>query len=919
MPSPELQKALSQGEAYIESHGVDMEAVNAFFTYVFWAKEKDNDIETALKIAPRAKQLMNQYTLNGGGYDLWTLEKFCFENKTGHELLEKHYEILKLESPYVFESYLLYLEKNREISERFYSPKMKQLNKHGLIQAMQDLEDDKYDRICISMPPGTQKALSMNSKVLTPNGFVRNGDLKVGDKVIAANGNISTVLGVYPQGIKPLYDVIFNDGSKCRCSADHLWTVQTRDDRNKRRKHKGEKYRTIQLREIMKNLKVENGKRFNYSIDYVKRIEFCLKDFLIHPYALGVLIGDGCISNKDIRVTTKDIDIVEKVNLFLPKNHVFKFLYRYGYRLCSNGEENKVKKELKKLGLHGKTSIEKFIPKEYLYGSYEQRLWLLRGLMDTDGSATKSYCSYATISEKLADDVVELVHSLGGYASKHRRKAGYRKDKEYIRCNDYFELIIEFSAEMDRIFTLSRKAEVYQPKRKVIKRFITDIRYVEDNECQCIYIDDESHLYITDDYIITHNTTLEKFFCSWIIGKYPKDYSLFFSHNSDITEKYYKGVLDITTDRIEYTWGEIFPDVKLQSTNAKLQEINFGKYKPYSSIQCSSIGSKNAGKVRTNRYLYCDDLIGSIEEALNPNILDKIWRIYGVDLKQRKLNQQVKEVIIMTRWSTRDVVGRIIDLYGNSDRTKVISVPDIDPVTGESNFDYEYNGMSVEFFNDQALTMDEISYKCLFKQQPIEREGLLFPEDKVMRYTESEIPDTPPELITGQCDTKAKGTDYFVLPCLKKYGEYYYCVDCICDNSADYEMQYENSANLIVDNEMQDCEFESNAGGDRVAEEVKKRVEEKGWICNIRSVPTETNKEARIFQCSNWILQHVKFKDKSMYTPKSQYGIMMAQLLSYSVSGKNPQDDVADVFATFALRIKKAAARRQTIIMKSPI
>ncbi len=574
MISKELSQAISGYESYINNHGISLEVIEAYHTAVFWANEKDNDIETALKIAPRAKELMNQYVINGAGGDIWELEKFCFANKTGHEMVDKWYEILKLEAPYKFESYLLYLEKKREISERFYSPKRKQLNKHGLIQAMQDLEDDKYDRICISMPPGTQK------------------------------------------------------------------------------------------------------------------------------------------------------------------------------------------------------------------------------------------------------------------------------------------------------------------------------------------------------------TTLEKFFCSWIIGKYPKDYSLFFSHNSDITEKYYKGVLDITTDNLEYTWSEIFPDVKLQSTNAKLQEINFGKYKPYSSIQCSSIGSKNAGKVRTNRYLYCDDLIGTIEEALNPTILDKIWRIYGVDLKQRKLNQQVKEVIIMTRWSTKDVVGRIIELYGSSDRTKIISVEDIDPVTGESNFDYEYNGMTVEFFNDQALTMDDISYRCLYKQQPIEREGLLFPEGKVMRYDDEEIKklrENPPELITGQCDTKGKGTDFFVLPCFEKYGDYYYCTDCVCDNSPDYELQYENSANLIVDNEMQDCVFESNAGGDRVSEEVQKRVEEKGWICNIRPMATETNKEARIFQCSNWILQHIKFKDKSMYAPKSPYGIMMAQLLSYSVSGKNVNDDVADVFATFALRIKKGNGRRKTIIMPSPI
>lgn len=637
--------------------------------------------------------------------------------KTASSEYEKLYwKAMLFEAPYKFESYLLYLEKNREKSERFYAPKMEQLNKHGLIQAMQNLEDDKYDRLCISMPPGTQKCQPLYSKVLTPNGFIQMGEVKVGTQVISGTGNIATVLSVSKVQKKKIYEITLENGYKCRCSADHLWHV-----------------------------------RYNYFANKFKEKDVELNEILLCPYKYL------------IPVMTKRL------------NNIF-----------------------------------------------------------------------------------------------------------YLRVG-----VIECIGE---------------------------------EECQCIYIDDPCHLYITDNYIITHNTTLEKFFCSWIIGKYPKDYSLFFSHNSDITEKYYKGVLDITTDNLEYTWAEIFPDVKLQSTNAKLQEINFGKYKPYSSIQCSSIGSKNAGKVRTNRYLYCDDLIGSIEEALNPAILDKIWRIYGVDLKQRKLNEQVKEIIIMTRWSTKDVIGRIIELYGDSERTKIIAVPDIDPVTGKSNFDYEFNGMSVAFFNDQAKTMDEISYKCLYKQEPIEREGLLFPEDKVQRY--KELPKTKLKLVTGQCDTKGKGTDYFVLPCLYEFEGYegkYYCVDAVCSNSADYEEQYENAANLIVDNQMNDCEFESNQGGDRVAMETNKRVEEKGWICNITDVATETNKEARIFQCSNWILQHVIFKDSSLYSPKEQYGIMMSQLLSYSASGKNLHDDVPDVFSNFAIRIMQKNKRKKAIIMQSPI
>lgn len=562
----EIKKQYGIVENLIAKNGIDIEYIEIVYGLADISINQKNDKEYGLKLSAKAKELIEKLILDKVNVSVWQLDEYCKANKIQLPELELYWNTLKLESPYLFGSYLLYLEKNREESEKFYQPKMEQLNKHGLIQAMQDLEDDKLDKLCISMPPGTQK------------------------------------------------------------------------------------------------------------------------------------------------------------------------------------------------------------------------------------------------------------------------------------------------------------------------------------------------------------TTLEKFFCSWIIGKYPKDYSLFFSHNGDITEKFYKGIVDITTDSEEYKWAEVFPDVKFHSTNAKLQELNFGRYKPYASIQCSSIGSKNAGKVRTNRYLYCDDLIGSIEEALNPMMLEKVWRIYGVDLKQRKLNEQVKEIIIMTRWSTRDVVGRIQELYAGNDRVKFIAIPDIDPVTGESNFNYKYNGMSVEFFNDQALTMDEISYKCLYKQQPIEREGLLFPEDKIRRYFN--LPKEEPELITGQCDTKGKGTDYFVLPCLYKYGEDYYCVDCVCDNDSDYEKQYENSANLIVNNGMQECDFERNAGGDRVAMEVNKRVEEKGWVCNITDTPTETNKEARIFQCSNWILQHVIFKDSSLYSAKEQYGVMMSQLLSYSSKGKNVNDDVPDVFSNFAIRMADRNKTRKAVIMQ---
>ena len=467
-----------------------------------------------------------------------------------------------------------------------------------------------------------------------------------------------------------------------------------------------------------------------------------------------------------------------------------------------------------------------------------------------------------------------------------------------IRWDDLYWKTLHFEAPFlfeSYLIYLEKNREAkdrfYLPKRKQLNKhgLIQAMQDLEDDRLDILSISMPPG---------TQKTTLEKFFASWVIGKHPDDFSLFYSHSGDITRMFYDGIYDITTNSDEYTWSEIFPDVKLESTNAKTETINFNKYKPFPNIQCTSIGSKNAGKVRCNRYLYCDDLIGGIEEALNKIRLDKLWSLYSVDGKQRKMDG-CKEIHIATRWSVHDVIGRIKNLYHNSDRVRFIEVPDIDPITEESNFDYEYNGFSVAFFNDQALAMDDISYKCLYKSQPIEREGLLYHEDELRRYFK--LPEREPDALLGICDTKDKGADYMFLPCVAQYGSDYYCLDCVCDDNSDYGVQYERCSQIIVNNKLQQCQFESNNGGSRVGYEVNKLVEQKNGRCNITTKFTDSNKETKIIVNADWVKKHVLFKDSSLYKAKSDYGIMMSFLLSYSVKGKNPHDDVPDGWAQFAL------------------
>lgn len=512
-----------------------------------------------------------------------------------------------------------------------------------------------------------------------------------------------------------------------------------------------------------------------------------------------------------------------------------------------------------------------------------------------------------------------IMNSTGG-TSWDLEKYAFENGTYYQILDDFYDLILAEAKNkcVDSYFRyIEKKREpkerFYMPRRKQFLK----IGLVDGLQGM---LDDKYDMLLISLIPGAGKTSIEKFFLSGVIGWYPKDFNLFYSHSSDITRMFYDGELDIVKNLGEYCWHDIFPNLAVSGENAKMEQFNVGKYKPFPSVQCTSVGSKNAGKVRASKFLLVDDMIGGIEEALNRNILDKLWDKYAVDARQRKIQDtdgnNCKEIHIATRWSVHDVIGRIQKMYEGNNRVKTIAVPDIDPKTGKSNFDYEYSGFTVEFFEDQQLLMDDVSYRCLYKQEPIEREGLLFPEEKTRRYLN--LPHGAPEIITAQCDTKGKGTDYFVLPVLQKYGEDYYCVDCVCDNTADYELQYENASNIIVDNQVQECEFERNAGGDRVALEVNKRVEQKGWICNITDTPTETNKEARIYQCSSWILQHVIFKDSSLYKPKEPYGVMMSLLTRYSVSDKKQLDDVPDVFSNFAIRMTAGTREAKVEAVHNP-
>ena len=297
--------------------------------------------------------------------------------------------------------------------------------------------------------------------------------------------------------------------------------------------------------------------------------------------------------------------------------------------------------------------------------------------------------------------------------------------------------------------------------------------------------------------------------------------------------------------------------------------------------------------------------------AVSRTRLDKLWDTYTGDLLQRRVDG-CKELHIATRWSVYDIIGRLQRAHQNDVKWRFVAVPDIDPETGESNFNYKYGvGFSTKYFLDLKEVMDPVTNACLFEQKPIEREGLLYHPDSLRRY--STLPEGDPDAIIAVCDTKDKGSDYMFMPVCYQYGYDYYLVDCICDDSADYDVQYNRLSELLIKHKVQRCQFEHNSGGGRVMDTVAKMCEGK-ISCGFTSKFTNTNKETRIIVNSEWVKKHVLFRSEEGYARQSDYGRMIDFLTTWSHMGKNLHDDVPDGMAIFAAFVADAGGEEAEIL-----
>ncbi len=369
---------------------------------------------------------------------------------------------------------------------------------------------------------GAGKAQPLTSKILTPRGWKLMGKIKIGEMVIGSNGKPIEVLGVYPQGRKKIYKVSFSDGSSTECCGNHYWETQTLQERRNLSKslslNISSKKWLPKIRTTKELIKTVNKRHF---IPIVKPIEYPKRKFKINPYLLGIILGDGSITGSQITITSIDGEIIDKISSFIPKgsemyqmpkkdrcpaysiravNHI---ITRYG-----GINNNPMFHFLNQMGLMGTNSSTKFIPKEYLFCSVEQKLELIRGLMDSDGTVDKRSGSaiYTTISKKLRNGVVELVNSLGGVATVSEKTPTYWYGGKKREGKLAYNITLNLPEGMNP-FWVFRKSMLYRFNYKYLpKRVITSIEYVGLKKAQCISVDSPRSLYVTDNHILTHNT-----------------------------------------------------------------------------------------------------------------------------------------------------------------------------------------------------------------------------------------------------------------------------------------------------------------------------------------------------------------------------------------------------------------------------
>jgi replicative DNA helicase len=509
--------------------------------------------------------------------------------------------------------------------------------------------------VILAAETGKGKAQPLYEKVLTPSGFVEIGSIKIGDEIIGDDGKVYNCTGVFPQGKKDVYKINFNCGSVVECCDEHLWNIQTYRERFLK-----QGFKTLSLKEIMKLPLIDNHHN-NIYLPMIKPVEFKESKLPVDPYLLGVLIGDGCLNVVgSIKISLYEKDIREEIEKKVLKWGL-KLMKEKGdcddYRITCRKNGNKLKDVIRNLGLLGKSN-SKFIPKEYLTSSIKQRMELLNGLIDTDGFVSSSSYEYVTVSKQLSNDVKFLAESIGATVY-----IGIKKEPKYTHNGEKRIGQVAYRVKIkmpNGVVAHSSKKhnKVYKEGQTQARRYIKSIEFYKKEECVCIKTSNPTELYITTDFIVTHNTAMAMNLARdiSIIQKYPCLYV-----NTEMNEEQWdtRMAAILTKEHASLTYSNIATgnlaqcqfDAIVESLSTMSKSEFYSVTMPELNVE-NVISMTNRFKAQKNIKVLIVDYIGRMET--NDPKLKEYQVMRDIAKKLKTLAQRLNITVIMLAQLNQD-------------------------------------------------------------------------------------------------------------------------------------------------------------------------------------------------------------------------------------------------------------------------
>lgn len=523
--------------------------------------------------------------------------------------------------------------------------------------------------------------------------------------------------------------------------------------------------------------------------------------------------------------------------------------------------------------------------------NYEKLSGSIRAVIDRRPGDNGAYSDLFSLCREWETEDFSAAHKvnkelLALSADQVVRGGGAKFYEQWRRC-----LLFEAPHDFDSFMTyieLDRKPEkrFYAPRKHYLRPMVQGFQDVLDGKLRLLTISMPKRAGKSQTGIN---------FVNMISGKFPDRSTLMEGTGDDLVKSFYNGCLEYLTVPNEYLFYDVFPDARLVQTNADTKTVNLKSKSRFPTIMCRSIDARQVGLSEATNVLYLDDCVEGREEAKNRQRLDDKWEVISGDIMGRAI-EGTPMVFTGTRYSLYDPIGRVQEHAQREGWAwRAIEIPALDPVTDESNYEYEREGKKVfttAYFREQRELLSAEQFESEFQQQPFEAKGLLFNKDELNYFFE--LPkDRDPDTIIAVGDTAESGSDSTSMPVAMIYGNAVYIVDVVFDDSP-AEVTKPECAKCLIENKVASAVFESNNAGQYYARDVDQIIRERGYSVGIRTKRTISNKQTRIEFASDNIKKNFYFKHPSTYKRGSQYWNFMKEVTTYTRSGKVPHDDAPD-------------------------